>query len=202
MRRIDMNYFYMCINVNQMKCYMFLFIENTDEWEGWTSIRYFPIDSSKSFTLLLFNFLQIHDTNNLSNKLWHIFSYLMHIILEILELFHVDSISILRKNLLLLTQYICRKIVIRHFVFFLSILKDISKKGVLGVLQPLYKSSNSWAKTCSTTKILLQSKLSIILSYTTILLQFSSPPSRAEHLPKKQNNYRNSYLPVSNKIIC
>ena len=43
----------------------------------------FSINSSKSFTLLLFNFLQIHDTNNLSNKLLHIVLDLVNVILEI-----------------------------------------------------------------------------------------------------------------------
>jgi len=42
------------------------------------------IDSSKSFSLLLFNFLKIHGTNNLFNKGLHIFLYLVNIILEIL----------------------------------------------------------------------------------------------------------------------
>jgi len=28
----------------KMKCYMFLFIENTNKWEGWTSIPIFLID--------------------------------------------------------------------------------------------------------------------------------------------------------------
>jgi len=48
---------------------MFLFIENTDEWEGLITISIFSIESSKSFTLFLYNLLQIHDTNNLLNKI-------------------------------------------------------------------------------------------------------------------------------------
>jgi len=104
-----MNYFYICINVNQD-----LFIENTNKWERWTPIPIFPIDSSKSFNLLLFNSLKIHDTNNLSNRFWHIFSYLVNIILKILELFLVGLIFVLMDNLLLMTRYNCHKIVINH----------------------------------------------------------------------------------------
>jgi len=44
---------------------MFLFIENADKWKGLISIPIFSIESSNSFTLFLFNILQIHDTNNL-----------------------------------------------------------------------------------------------------------------------------------------
>jgi len=61
---------------------------------------------------VLFNFLQIHDTTNLLNKLLHIFSYLVNIILEILEMFLLGLISILRDKLILLTWYTCHKIVI------------------------------------------------------------------------------------------
>jgi len=53
-------------------------------------------------------FLHIYDTNNLSNKLLHIFLYLVNIILKNLERFFVGSIYVLRDNLLLLTQYTCR----------------------------------------------------------------------------------------------
>jgi len=69
---------FICASMSiKMKCYMFLFIENTNEWEweGWISITIFPIDSSKSFTLILFNFLQIHYTHNLSTK-FYILSYI------------------------------------------------------------------------------------------------------------------------------
>jgi len=42
----------MCINVNQDETlYAFLFIKNTDEWEGLTSIPIFLIESFISFTL-------------------------------------------------------------------------------------------------------------------------------------------------------
>jgi len=59
---------FVCASMSiKIECYMFLFIKNTNEWEGWISIPIFPIDSSKSLTMFLFNFLQIHDTNNLSN---------------------------------------------------------------------------------------------------------------------------------------
>ena len=40
----------------KMECYMFSFIETINEYEGLTLFPIFPIDSSKSFTLLLFNF--------------------------------------------------------------------------------------------------------------------------------------------------
>jgi len=93
----------------KMNCYIFLFIENTKGWEWLNPIPIFSIESSKSFTLFLFIFLyNIHDTNDLSNKLWHIFLYLVNIRLEILELFVVGSILVLRDNLLLLTWYTCR----------------------------------------------------------------------------------------------
>jgi len=97
---------FICVSMSiKMECYMFLFTEDTYEWEGLTPIPIFSIESLKSFTLLLFNLLQIHDTNNLSNKLLHIFLHLVNIILEILELFLVGSISVLKNNLLLLTRY-------------------------------------------------------------------------------------------------
>jgi len=101
--------FYMCINVNKDEMLYVLFIENTDEWEWLTPIPIFSIESSKSFSLFLFNFFTlVHDTNNLSNKLCDIFSYLVNIILEILELILVSLIFVLRDNLLLLTQYTCQ----------------------------------------------------------------------------------------------
>jgi len=64
-----------------------------------------------------FNFLQIHDTNDLSNKLLHIFLHLINIILRILELILVRSISVLRDKLLLLTRYTYRKIVTLDLLF-------------------------------------------------------------------------------------
>ena len=64
MQEIDINDSYMCINVHLDE--MLYVSINTNEWEGWTPIL---IDSYKSFTLLLFNFLQMHYTNKLSNKL-------------------------------------------------------------------------------------------------------------------------------------
>jgi len=72
----------------------------------------FPNWLIQIFYFAIFNFLQIHNANNLHNKLLHIFLYLVNIILEILELFLVDSISVLKNKLLLLTGYTCRKIVI------------------------------------------------------------------------------------------
>jgi len=98
---------FICSSISiKIECYIFLFIENT-KWERWIPISIFSI---KSFTLFLFKFLtQIHDTNNLLkkllNKLWHIFLYLVNIILEILEMVLVDSIFVIKNNLLLLTWY-------------------------------------------------------------------------------------------------
>jgi len=42
----------------------------------------FPNWLMQIFYFALFNFLQIHHTNNLSNKLLHIFLYLVNIILD------------------------------------------------------------------------------------------------------------------------
>ena len=42
----------------KMECYMFLFIENTNEWERWTTISIFPIDSFKHLLCFYLIFLQ------------------------------------------------------------------------------------------------------------------------------------------------
>ena len=106
-----MNDFYMCINMNQ-------------DWILYCFEKYKRVRRMKTnpnflnwliqiFYFALFNFLQIHNTNNLFNKLLHIFLYLVNIILEVLELFLMGLISVLWHKLLLLTRYIYRKIVIK-----------------------------------------------------------------------------------------
>jgi len=49
---------FICISISiKMECYMFLFIETTGQVRRINHIQIFSIESSKSFTLFLFNFL-------------------------------------------------------------------------------------------------------------------------------------------------
>jgi len=69
---IDMNKFYMCININQDDI-LYVF-ENTNKWEGWIPI--FPIDSSKHllcFYLISYKFF-IHTNFQQSFTYCFIFS--------------------------------------------------------------------------------------------------------------------------------
>ena len=115
--RNQYEWFYMCINVNQdWMLYVFIHwkyrrvrrINSNPDFPNWIiEIIYF------AFYLISYKFMI---QTNFSNKLWHIFSYLVNTKLDILELFLVGLISVLRDNLLLLTQYIYRKIVIKFLV--------------------------------------------------------------------------------------
>jgi len=103
-----MNDFYMCFNVNQDEMYMFLFIENTDEWGWLTPIPIFSIESSKSFTLFLVNFLQIlWYKQPLKQRFTHLFIFSEYYTWDF-RVFLVGSVSVLWNNLLILTQYTCR----------------------------------------------------------------------------------------------
>jgi len=108
MREIQVNYFYMRININQRTQY-FHANQITKEWERWNPIPIFQFEATNFFTCFLINHFHLKKIQ----QTFTILFYIMWIFYLNIQLFLVDSISVLSDKLLLpTTRCTCRKIVI------------------------------------------------------------------------------------------
>jgi len=73
---------FLYVHQYQSRLNIIIFCKNTNEWEWWTWIPIFPIDSYTSFTLLYLISCKFTIQTTFSNEILHIVLYLVNFILE------------------------------------------------------------------------------------------------------------------------